>query len=109
MGFRVLVSNKDAKIFLCKLSHFVFISFIFQMKNLMYQGSHCSAFKINMNFLFFVILQLFLKKPSPFRKNTNHAIIAVTSSSKGTAIFFLKRKNSNLNILDILFFNLFPI
>ena len=108
LGIRVLVTDKDAEVFFCKSPNFVFVSLIFHMKNLMYQGSHGSAFNIKMYLLFFVILQLFLKESSSFGKNANHAFTAA-SSSNGPAILFLKRKNPDLNIRDILFLDLFPL
>ena len=108
LSVRVLVANKDAEVFLCKLPHFAFITIIFHVEKLMYQSSHSSAFEIKTNFLFFVILQLFLKKTPFFGKNEDYALI-IASSSNGLAIFFLKRKNPNLNILNSIFLNFFPL
>jgi hypothetical protein len=105
---RILVSHKDAEIFLCKLPHLALITLIFHVKKLMYQGSHCPAFEIKTNLLFLVILQLLPKKASPFWKNENYAAITVASSSKGPSIFVFKREHSNLNIIDSHFLNFFP-
>jgi len=108
LSVHFLVTEKDAEIFLCKLPHFAFIILIFQVEKLMYQSGHGSAFEIKTNFLFFVILHFFLKKAPSFGKNEDYTLICA-SSSKGLPIFFLKRENPNLNILDSSFLNFFPL
>jgi len=105
---RILVPHEDSEIFLCKMPHFALIALIFHMKELMYQGSHCSASEIKTNILFLVILQFLPKKAPPFWKNENYAIISVASSSKGPSIFFFKREYHDLNICDRHFLNFFP-
>jgi len=108
LSVHVLVANKDAEILLCKLPNSAFITVIFHVKKLMYQSSHSSAFEIKTNFLFFVILHLSLEKTPLFGKNQDYALI-ITSSGNGLTVFFLKRENPNLNILDRIFLNFFPL
>jgi hypothetical protein len=108
ISVHILVANKYAEILLCKLPHFAFVTLIFQMKQLMYQGCHGSAFEIKTNFLFFMNLNFLLKKTPSFRKNQDYALIRA-SSSKGPTIFFLKGKHSDLNILNSHFFNFFTL